>query len=93
MKFPKGKKDPDTSKVFILIADAYEAFVGKLYLDQGYSVQKNLFQNTTVRTETLFEKDIKIQRVLSSRKSLRGVWSYSCVSSVSSRGSRPRQDI
>jgi ribonuclease III len=59
MKLSKGEaKDVHRARSSIL-ADAYEAFVGALYLDQGYEVVK-LFITTTllVKTEDIIRKGL-----------------------------------
>ncbi len=59
MKLSKGEaKDVHRARSSIL-ADAYEAFVGALYLDQGYAETK-LFINTTLlgKTEDIIKKGL-----------------------------------
>lgn len=59
MKLSKGEaKDVHRARSSIL-ADAYEAFVGALYLDQDYSVTKNFITETLLlKTEEIIRKGL-----------------------------------
>lgn len=59
MKLSKGEaKDVSRARSSIL-ADAYEAFVGALYLDQGYNVAKEFITQTVlVMTEEIIRKGL-----------------------------------
>lgn len=59
MKLSKGEaKDVHRARSSIL-ADAYEAFVGALYLDQGYDITKNFITKTLLlKTEEIIRKGL-----------------------------------
>lgn len=59
MKLSKGEaKDVHRARSSIL-ADAYEAFIGALYLDQGYSVTKIFIQKTLLtKTDEIIRKGL-----------------------------------
>lgn len=59
LKLSKGEaKDVSRARSSIL-ADAYEAFVGALYLDQGYEVAKDFITKTVlVKTEDIIRKGL-----------------------------------
>ncbi len=59
MKLSKGEaKDVHRARSSIL-ADAYEAFVGALYLDQGYPITKNFITETLLlKTEEIIRKGL-----------------------------------
>jgi ribonuclease-3 len=59
MKLSKGEaKDVHRARSSIL-ADAYEAFVGSLYLDQGYDASKSFIHSTLLfKTEEIIRKGL-----------------------------------
>lgn len=59
IKLSKGEaKDVSRARSSIL-ADAYEAFIGALYLDQGYDVVKNFITRTLlIKTEDIIKKGL-----------------------------------
>lgn len=59
MKLSKGEaKDVSRARSSIL-ADAYEAFVGALYLDQGYDVVKNFISRTLlIKTDDIIKQGL-----------------------------------
>ena len=59
MKLPKGEaKDVHRARSSIL-ADAYEAFIGALYLDQGYSIVKSFVTRTLLgKTDEIIRKGL-----------------------------------
>ncbi len=59
MKLSKGEARDVTRARMSILADAYEAFVGAVYLDQGYDVAQDFITRTLlVRTEELIKKGL-----------------------------------
>ncbi len=66
LKLSKGEEDSKGRQNQSLLADSFEAFIGALFLDQGYDEVDNFIQNTVLKkAKTLAEK-----RTLKDPKSL-----------------------
>jgi ribonuclease-3 len=59
MRLSKGEAKDVTRARSSILADAYEAFVGALYLDQGYNAAKEFISKTVlVRTEEIIKQGL-----------------------------------
>lgn len=59
MKLSKGEAKDVTRARSSILADAYEALVGALYLDQGYTVAKDFITRTVLqRTDEIIKKGL-----------------------------------
>ncbi|MDB5260200.1 MAG: ribonuclease ribonuclease [Candidatus Nomurabacteria bacterium] len=59
MRLSKGEAKDVTRARSSILADAYEAFIGALYLDQGYAASKEFIKNTIlIKTEDIIKNGL-----------------------------------
>lgn len=66
LKLSKGEEDSKGRQNQSLLADSFEAFIGALFMDQGYDAVENFIQNTIIKKA----KALAVKRTLKDPKSL-----------------------